>query len=75
MIKLSKELTNLFGKGFSRPSLTRMKMFYEKYPICSKFSNKLSWSHYVELLSISDNDKRSFYEKEAINANWSIREQ
>ena len=25
------------------------------------------------LLSISDADKRSFYEKEAVNANWSVR--
>ena len=37
-------------------------------------SVKLSWSHYCELLAISDKDKRSFYEKEAINAGWSIRE-
>ena len=27
-----------------------------------------------QLISISDADKRSFYEKEAINANWSVRE-
>lgn len=33
-----------------------------------------TWSHYCELLSISDNDKRSFYEKECINAGWSVRE-
>lgn len=37
-------------------------------------TGKLSWTHYCELLYISDDDKRSFYEKEAINANWSVRE-
>ena len=37
-------------------------------------SGKLSWSHYCELLFISDSDKRSFYEKEAVNSNWSVRE-
>ena len=37
-------------------------------------SGKLSWSHYCELLSISDKDKRCFYEKECINAKWSVRE-
>ena len=37
-------------------------------------SVKLSWSHYCELLTISDPDKRSFYEKETINSGWSIRE-
>lgn len=28
----------------------------------------------IELLSISDPDKRSFYEKEAVNSSWSVRE-
>ena len=37
-------------------------------------SGKLSWSHYCELLSISDKEKRSFYEKEAVNSGWSVRE-
>ncbi len=37
-------------------------------------SVKLSWSHYCELLSISDKNKRSFYEKEAVNSGWSVRE-
>jgi len=30
--------------------------------------------YYCELLTISDPDKRSFYEKEAINSGWSVRE-
>lgn len=34
----------------------------------------MSWSHYCELLSIDDKNKRSFYEKETVNANWSVRE-
>ena len=71
---LSKELTKEFGKGFSRSNLQNMRNFYLSYPICQTVSGKLSWSHYCELLSISDNQKRNFYEKEAINANWSVRE-
>ena len=51
-----------------------MRLLYLKYPNCQALSSKLSWSHYCELLYISDDDKRSFYEKEAINANWSVRE-
>lgn len=35
---------------------------------------KLSWSHYCYLLSIEDDNERSFYEKECINCNWSVRE-
>lgn len=73
-LAISKNLTNKFGKGFSQSNLYNMKMFYTKYPIFQSVTGKLSWTHYCELLYISDDDKRSFYEKEAINANWSVRE-
>ena len=71
---LSTELTKEFGKGFSRSNLQNMRQFYLFYEKCQTLSGKLSWSHYCELLSISDPDKRSFYEKETVNANWSVRE-
>lgn len=72
--QLSKELTEEFGKGFSVSNIQFMRRFYQCYPIRQTLSGKLSWSHYCELLSISDPDKRSFYEKEAINSGWSFRE-
>lgn len=72
--ELSKELTKEFGKGFSRANLYNMRLFYQTYEKIQTVSGKLSWSHYCELLSISDTDKRSFYEKEAVNSNWSVRE-
>ena len=72
--KLSKELTNEFGKGFSVSNIQFMRRFYQTYQIQQTVSVKLSWSHYCELLTISDADKRSFYEKEAVNAGWSVRE-
>jgi predicted nuclease of restriction endonuclease-like (RecB) superfamily len=34
----------------------------------------LSWSHYVFLMTINDTDERSFYEIEATNNNWTLRE-
>ncbi len=34
----------------------------------------LSWSHYLLLMRIDNPDERSFYEKEAIANNWSLRE-
>lgn len=74
LLAISKNLTNKFGKGFSLSNLYNMKMFYTKYPIFQSLTGKLSWTHYCELLYISDDDKRSFYEKEAINSNWSVRE-
>lgn len=72
--QLSKELTKGFGKGFSVSNLQFMRRFYQCYQIQQTVSVKLSWSHYCELLTISDADKRSFYEKETVNSGWSVRE-
>ncbi len=72
--QLSKALTNELGKGFSRSNLQNMRLFYLSYPICQTVSGKLSWSHYCELMSISDMDKRSFYERECEASGWSVRE-
>ena len=71
---LSDELTKLLGKGYSYTNLTYMRWFYNVYPDYNKINESLSWSHYVELITIKDNDKRNFYEKECINSNWSVRE-
>lgn len=74
ILKLSKQLTNELGKGFSRSNLFNMRKFYIEYPNVQTLSGQLNWSHICELLVIVDKDKRSFYEKEIINSNWSIRE-
>lgn len=34
----------------------------------------LSWSHYVRLLSLDEQEKRDFYEEEARRAGWSVRQ-
>jgi len=71
---LSKSLTAEFGKGFSRSNLQNMRSFYLAYSKMPDASGILTWSHFCELLSISDEQKRSFYEKESINSGWSVRE-
>ena len=71
---LSRELTKEFGRGFSVSNIQFIRRFYQTYRIQQTVSVKLSWSHYCELLFISDSDKRSFYEKKAVNSNWSVRE-
>lgn len=72
--QLSKELTSEFGKGFSRSNLQNMRLFFLSYENCQSVTGRLSWTHYCELLIITDKDKRSFYEREAINSKWSVRE-
>lgn len=71
---LSNELTKYLGKGYSVSNLKYMRVFYKAYPNLEDLNDKLSWSHYLELMIIEDKDKRNFYEKECINENWSVRE-
>ncbi|MDR1717658.1 MAG: PDDEXK nuclease domain-containing protein [Prevotella sp.] len=74
LVNLSRDLTLLHGRGFSRPNLNNMRLFYLRYPICQKLSDKLSWSHYCELIKISDDTERSFYFQQNILENWSVTE-
>ena len=71
---LSHELTLRLGKGYSRPNLNNMRKFYLKYPNCQMVSDKLSWSHICELIKLDDDLERSFYERQTVNENWSVRE-
>ncbi|GHT16698.1 hypothetical protein AGMMS4956_19610 [Bacteroidia bacterium] len=112
---LSKDLTLLHGRGFSRSNIQRMKQFFLTFPICAEPPHKLelpekifaevpqkslpqkgaeaphklqnirnqfvielpqkwqrlSWTHWVELLKIDDPLERSFYMHQAIYENWS----
>ncbi len=74
LLKISKNLTLQLGRGFSRSNLSYMRLLYLRYPKCETLSHILSWSHYYELLKIDDDLERNFYESQAINENWSIRE-
>ncbi len=74
LLRLSKDLKTRYGKGFSRSNLQYMRLLYTYYPKRQTLSGKLNWSHYVELLSISDDAGRAFYEKQCIAENWSVRE-
>lgn len=76
--KLSAYLTPKFGKGFSVDNLQNMRNFYlcySKYETPSRNSVfTLSWSHYLKLMRISNPEERRFYEIEAIENKWSLRE-
>ena len=70
---ISKVMTTKYGKGFSRLNISNMVNFYKKYG-GRTLSSHLGWSHYCELISIQDDSKRQFYEKECSNSRWSVRE-
>ena len=74
LLNISKALTKEFGKGFSRTNIHYMKSFYLYKQNFQTASENLSWSHYCEILDISDTHARNFYEKECGNSGWSFRE-
>lgn len=51
-----------------------MRQFYLTYPIFQSVTGKLTWTHYPELLGLSNISARGFYENQALNENWSVRE-
>ncbi len=78
LIKLSRDLTERFGKGFSVDNLENMRRFCIGFPKLFRKSETvsriLSWSHYCELLKEDNEQARTFYEIEAAKESWSIRE-
>lgn len=73
LVNLSKDLTRIKGRGFSRSVLTYMRKFYATFPKCATVSHKLSWSHYLELLKCDDPLEMQFYMHQAEAENWSVR--
>lgn len=85
---LAKLLRARVGRGYSRPNLNNMRKFYLMFPICQtsdksglpklqtsgicQTSDKLTWSHICELITIDDQLEREFYEKECIAQGWSV---
>ena len=51
-----------------------MRELYIRYPDRNLLSDSLTWSHYLALMTVCDNDARSFYEKESKESRWSVDE-
>lgn len=74
--ELSKRLNIEFEKGFSQRNLEQMRQFYLIYSKTQTLSAEfdLSWSHYLKLMRIDNEDERRYYQIEAYENNWSLRE-
>ena len=86
---LSERLTTRYKRGFSETNLKDMRKFFLENQLDShysirrtlcdesgspQFSPELGWSHYRELMRISNLEARAFYEIEACKNRWSVRE-
>ena len=72
--RLSKDLSDQLGRGFSRTNLINMRLMYLNYNDVIVLSDQLSWGHFVELLTIDNKLERSFYEKQTVLEKWTVRE-
>ena len=73
---LSKELTEEFGKGFSRRTLWEMRKLYVYFSDYEKVRTlfaQLTWSHFQKVLRVSNEKARIFYLTEAAENMWSVR--
>lgn len=74
---LSLRLTEEYGGSqFSVKNLNRMRYFAERFPdlsIWTPLMSKLSWSHFLQVISFVDELKREFYLTMAADQRWSVR--
>lgn len=70
----SKKLINELGKGYGVTSLKRFRQFYLMAEKGAPLAHLLTWSHYVELLTIKDINKLIYYINITISQSLSKRE-
>ncbi|MBL7892671.1 MAG: DUF1016 family protein [Bacteroidia bacterium] len=73
---LSQQLTDEYGQGYNYSALTRMINFYLAFSdkkIIATLSRELSWSHFIELITVESEPQRLFYAKMTIAEQWSVR--
>ena len=68
------KLKNEVGKKYSSTLLKRMRQFYWIVEKGATVSSFLSWSHYVELITLKDINKINYYIGICINNNLGIRD-
>ncbi|MDZ4168205.1 MAG: PDDEXK nuclease domain-containing protein [Coriobacteriia bacterium] len=74
--RLAEQLTERYGRGWSRWNLERMMRFAEWLPDgekCAPLAHELTWTNITELLAVSDQRKRDFYLAFCVNERWSKR--
>ena len=75
--RLASYLTDQYGKGYTKSNLYQFVQFYKMFPDIFHSprgkSQILSWTHYRNLLRVTDKSAREWYLNEAVNEMWSAR--
>ena len=75
----TKSLISQFGASPSpiqQSAVANSKQMITAQSVIAQFSElfKLSWTHYILLMRIENEDERNFYEIETVKNSWSVRE-
>ena len=70
----SRKLTSELGKGYTQSRLRYFRRFYEVFSKYPTLSDKLSYSHYCELIWIDDFNKINYYINISVSQNLSVRQ-
>lgn len=74
---VSGQLKEKYGKSFELRNVRRMMQFAENFPdfpIVSPVATQLSWSHFIELLTVKNQNAQIYYAQKAVEETWSKRE-
>lgn len=77
VVTVSRELVEKFGRNYEEKNLRRMIQFAEKYPDIENvvtLSRHLSWSHFLALIPLKEQEARDFYGKLAFESLFGVRE-
>ncbi|GBU20455.1 hypothetical protein R80B4_00333 [Fibrobacteres bacterium R8-0-B4] len=77
VVTLSQQLVRKYGQSFDIDNIRRMIRFAEKFndfKIVAELAPQLSWSHFIELLSLETEEARHYYANEAVKNHLGTKE-
>ena len=75
--RLSQELSNKYGTGFSVANIRNCRQLYLTFPKESygySLIGKIHWSHLRTIMRLDNEEERNFYLNEVANEYWSVKE-
>ena len=68
------KLSEKYRKNYDKSNLSKMRKFYNIFPIVDTLCPQLSWSHYRFILPIKNENERNYYINQVIINNLSVRD-
>jgi len=71
--ELSRRLTDDFGPGFGEQALRNYRQFFLLFPIRASVRRELTWTHYRQLIRVTNSSARCYYLQEVATQRWNVR--